>query len=281
MIPDIALMATVLAMIWLGIVAFAQWLYWWQTLAAALVALLAAALAFHNTNRTLRQAAEQETVRLERKHAAQRAVLPIGLAQVLDYAQSSARALDQLAIQCEHTHLQQLTRNTAPQALIQRRPPETLKALADFIEYSDTLNVVVLEDTVGWMQIHNSRVRRLVERNRDPTQIVVRTEIMGSVDLRQLVSLPTGVPHHGSGARVKHRRIDVSWQEVRAALLNIGVVTDQYEAIVTRRERQVRTGCWASMIERTCGYSERSCDRDRAHGRSPRPSVPVDEDQES
>jgi hypothetical protein len=248
-IPDLALMVIAVATIWSGIFAFAQWLYLWQTLAAAAIALFAAGLAFHNTNRTLRQAAEQETVRRERKHAAQRAVLPIGLAQVLDYAQSSARALDQLAIQCEHTHLQQLTQNTAPQILIQRRPPETLKTLADFIEYSDTLDVVVLEDTVAWMQIHNSRVRRLVERNRDPTQIVVRTEIMGSV-------VDAAILYAGAAAVMQYSRRQtdqlpqiVSWPEVRAALINMGVWTDQYDAIVATREGLRDGGAFGRLRE--------------------------------
>jgi uncharacterized membrane protein len=248
-IPDIALVVTVLAMMWLGIVAFAPWLHEWQTLVAALVALFAAVIAFHNTTRSLRQTAEQETIRRGRKHAARRAVLPVALAQVLDYAQNSARVLNQLAIQCEHAPLQQLARDTAPQGLIQRRPPETLKALADFIEYADTVNVVVLEDTVAWMQIHNSRVRRLVERNRDPTQIVVRREIMDSVvDAAMLYAGASSVMQY-SRRQSEQLPQTVPWPQVNAALINMGVWTDQYEAIVTRREGLRDGGAFGRLRE--------------------------------
>jgi hypothetical protein len=75
----ITIMLIVVLTIWLGIFrplpeGFAVWLRQWQTLVAAVVALLfAAGLAFHNTTRSLHQSAEQEARRRARKHAALRA----------------------------------------------------------------------------------------------------------------------------------------------------------------------------------------------------------------
>jgi hypothetical protein len=248
-IPDIALMVIVLVTIWRGIVAFAPWLHEWQTLVAALVALLAAVIAIHNTTRSLRQAADQEISQRQRKHAALRAVLPLALAQVIDYAQRSARALNALATQCEHNQFEQLVRNAAPQNLIERPPSETLKALADFIEYSDTVNVVVLEDTVAWIQIHDSRVRKLVERNHDPTQIVVRREIMDSVVDAAMIYAGAGAVMQYSRRQTEHLPQTAPWPQVNAALINMGVWTDQYEAIVTRRQGVRDGGAFGRLRE--------------------------------
>jgi hypothetical protein len=248
-VHDNALMMLVLLTIWSGLVGFATWLHQWQVLVAAMVALFAAIIAVHNTTRSLRLSTKQETIRRERKHAALRAVLPLALAQILDYAERSGRALAQLATQCEQVPLQQLTRDTAPQSSIQQRPPETLKALADFIEYADAVDVVVLEDTVAWMQIHDSRVRRLVERNCDPTQIVTRREIMDSVvDAAMLYAGASSVMQY-SRRQIEQLPQIVLWPEANAALIIMGVWTDEYEAIVTRRQGRYPDGIFQRLRE--------------------------------
>lgn len=229
----------------------AAWLRKWQTLVAATVALIAACVAFHNTTRSLRQAAGQETSRRKRKHAALRAVLPLALSQVADYAERSARALDQLAIQSQGQQFEQLPRMAAPENLIQPLPSDTLKALAGFIEYSDTVNVVVLEDTVAWIQIHNSRVRHIVQSNRDQsgTRLVVRHEVMASViDAAAIYAGASAMMQYSRRQRECLPRI-VSWQEVKAGLLSMGIWNDEYDALVTRREAQVEGGAFGRLRE--------------------------------
>jgi hypothetical protein len=149
--------------------AIAALLVKWQTLAGAIVASIvastAAYIAFHNTTRSLRHAEELETRRRKRKHAAVRALLPLALARVLNYAEQLARTVDVWVHQCRDDVL-------PPQTMIhvQPVPSETLSALADFIEYSDDpLDVQIVQDTVAWIQILDSRLRGLVERNRDPS----------------------------------------------------------------------------------------------------------------
>jgi hypothetical protein len=102
--------------------------------------------------------------------------LPLALAQVTDYAEQSAHALIGLLGQCVG---QSLPAMSAPEDLAQPLPSDALKTLADFIEYSDTVDVRVLEATVAWIQIHDSRVRSLVKSNRDPAgaQLVLRLQI--------------------------------------------------------------------------------------------------------
>ena len=65
----------------------------WQTIIAAMIALLAAFIAWKNTNRQIENANNLERQRQARKRAALRAVLPLALSSVADYAQKSAKFL--------------------------------------------------------------------------------------------------------------------------------------------------------------------------------------------
>ena len=211
------------------------------------MALFAAWIAFHNTSRSLRQSDKQEASRRKRKHAALRAVLPLALSQIGDYAEKSARALHELGLQCQGQQFERLPRMAASANLVQPLPADTLKALSDFIEYSDGMDVVVLEDTVAWIQIHNSRVRHIVESNRDQsgTRVVTRLEITASV-------IDAAVIYASSGAMMQYSRrqreclpLVVSWARVRAALLGIGIWHDEYDAALTRREARTEPGAGA------------------------------------
>jgi hypothetical protein len=162
----VALLLIVLLGIWLGILGplptgFAAWLQSWQTLLAATVASVAAYIAFQNTSRTLAHAESLETNRRKRKHAAVRAVLPIALSQVNGYAEKPAKALSALVEKCEGD---ELPVGSAKDSLIEPLPPETLKILADFIEFTDAGNLEVLESTLARIQIHDARLRGLLKR---------------------------------------------------------------------------------------------------------------------
>jgi hypothetical protein len=71
-------------------------------------------------------------------------MLPLALTAVADYAERSARALDDLRGRCVNDDL---PRMTAPTDLARELPSEALKTLADFIEYSDAVDVSILETT--------------------------------------------------------------------------------------------------------------------------------------
>lgn len=118
----------------------------WQTLVGAGIALLAAVIAVWNTTRSLQDARELEQNRRVRKHAAVRALLPLALSQVLDYANRSAWSLNGLITSCQNNVLPAMT---ASARVVQPIPKETLNGLAEFIEYSDTIDVRVIELTVA------------------------------------------------------------------------------------------------------------------------------------
>ncbi len=119
----------------------------WQTLVGATVAIAAAIIALFNTTRTLRQNQNLETERRKRKHAALRAMLPLALAKVSEYSEQSAHDLKELLNRCDTNEA--LPKGVISRSLIQPLPSETLKVLADFIEYSDSINASILESTVA------------------------------------------------------------------------------------------------------------------------------------
>jgi hypothetical protein len=221
---------------------FVAWLHNWQPLVGATVALIAALIAvyfgYRNTTRSLDHAGKLETRRRRRKHAAVRAVLPLALAQVLDYAERSARALDELLNACDG---EELPSNTAPETLAQPLPSETLKALADFIEYSDDVDVSVVEATVAWIQIHDSRLRGLVEDNHDPsgTRMVLRTGIMARIiDAASIYAGAAAVFEYARRQREQLPRI-LTWDAVTHALRNMHFFDDEYPGLhemLARRE---------------------------------------------
>jgi len=228
----VILIAIVLMTVWLGIVGplpdgFSAWLQKWQTLAAALVASAAAYIAFRNTSRTLNHSEKLEKNRRNRKHAAVRAVLPLALAQVTGCAERSAHALNALMLKCVG---ESLPAKSAPDDIVEPLPPDTLKTLAELIEYSDTVDVGIIEATVARIQIHDSRMRSLFQDNHDlsGSRIVLRTEIEGRII--DAASIYAGAAAAFDYARRRQGLLPgvLSWDAVRAALRNMRLWDDEY-----------------------------------------------------
>lgn len=238
----IGLMLIVLLVVWLGIFGpmpdgFAKWLQGWQTLIAAAVAAGAVIVAFKNTDRSLAHAGALETNRRRRKHAAVRAVLPLALAQVIAYAERSALALNDLIDKCVG---ETLPAGVVTKSLIEPLPSETLKSLSEFIEYTDTTSVEVLESTLAWIQIFDSRMRALVQHNNDPagTWVVVRTEIEGLIV--DAASIYAGAASALDYARRRSAQMPTQllWDAVISALRNLHFWDDEHPRVYQAVERR-------------------------------------------
>lgn len=238
-----ALALIVLVAVLLGILGpmpdgFAKWLQGWQPLAAAGVASIAAYIAFQNTSRSLAHAESLETNRRRRKHAALRALLPLALSQVVAYAERSTRALNELVGKCVD---ETLPAGVTTESLVEPLPSETLKLLADFIEYTDTTSVEVIESTVAWIQIFDSRMRALVRSNNDPakTSIVVRGEIEGRIIDAAAIYAGAASAFEYARRRKDHLPIALLWDAVVAALRNMRLWDDEhprlYQIVESRR----------------------------------------------
>jgi hypothetical protein len=242
----IALSLIVLLAAWLGIFGPAppgtvSWLQAWQPLIAAsiasTVASIAAYIAFSNTSRSLRHAEHLEQNRRYRKHAATRAVLPLALSQVTGYAERSARALDELVARCIDEELPSMT---APENLVQPLPSETLKTLGEFIEYSDALDVNILEATVAAIQIHDSRLRDLIEVNRDPSGdgVVHQTQIESY--MIDAASIFAGASANYDYARRRQSQLPAQllWDKVINALTNMRYWDEERPRLYAEIERR-------------------------------------------
>lgn len=208
-----------------------SWLHKWQTLVGAMVALFAAGIAF----RSLRQADELEKRRRSRKHAAIRAVLPLALAQVTEYAERTLRALDQLVNRCEDEILPRLI---IPGDFNEPLSSETLETLAAFIEYSDALDVRIVEELVSWIQKHNSRLSALAERNRDPIRFILKTELMARVIDAACIYTAGGALFAYARRRDEQLPLTVSFEQVEYTLMmQIRVWSNEYQKMFLRREQ--------------------------------------------
>ena len=249
----IALMLIVLLGVWLGIFGpmpdgFTKWLQGWQTLIAAVVAAIAVIVAFKNTDRSLAHAGALEINRRRRKHAAVRAVLPLALSQIIAYAERSALALGDLVGKCDG---ETLPAGVVTESFIEPLPSETLKSLADFIEYTDTTSVEVLESTVAWIQIFGSRIRALVQHNNDPTGtwVVVRTEIEGLIVDAATIYAGTASAFDYARRRRADMPTELLWDAVSAALRNMRLWDDEYPRVhqAVERRRSQSTGPFQSL----------------------------------
>jgi hypothetical protein len=209
----------------------------WQTLVGAMVAIGAAIIAFANTTRTLRKTKQLEYDRRNRRHSALRAMLPLALAKVSDYAQQSAYALNELVNRCDTNEA--LPAGRISRSFIQPLPSDTLKALADFIEYSDRIDSSIIESTVAWIQIHDSRLHDLLKRNSEAGG-VVRSHLESRIIDAAAIYAGAGAVYDYARRRQTELPHTITWEAVRAALRNMNFWDEKFPQLyddVQRRER--------------------------------------------
>jgi hypothetical protein len=222
----------------------------WQPLVsvAAIIASVAVAIgagwiATRNTNRSLEENRRLEAHRRSRKHSAIRSVLPLALADVSGYAERSAHALNELVSHCDE---EVLPTEMARESLVQPLPSESLETLTQFIEYSDTLDTTIIEATAVWLQIHDSRLRGLLERNREGTGVVrsnLETNIIDAASIYALVAAGFDYARQ-RGAKLQHT---LPWEAVRRALQNMRLFEDQHPRLYDDVKR--REGIWEGPVE--------------------------------
>jgi hypothetical protein len=237
-IPDVAIAHPGYGLLWRGMSSFGRWLHEWQTLVAAGAAVTVASIAAYFAYRNLRQTQAMETNRRARKHAATRAILPLALAQVSGYAESSARSLKNLIGHCDG---ETLPMNVVGKDIVQTLPDETLGALAEFIEFADQVDAKVLEAALARIQIHDSRLQGVRRANQDVTksELVTRSQIEGLI-------VDAAIIYGAAVAVLEYARrmadsppTSISWDQVRRALRNMRLWDDENPRLfdnIKRRE---------------------------------------------
>ena len=206
------------------------------------MALIAATIAYWNTNRSIEHSETLETRRRQQKQTALRVMLPLALSQVGAYAQQTAKALQALVASCDN---ETLPFDTVQTDFVKPLPSDILKSLAEFIEYSDDMNVDVIASTVAMIQIHDSRLRGIFQDNHDQSRsrVIVRSDLE-----RSIVDGAIIYAGGSSGFNYARRRQDSwpnesTWDEVIRALRNIGFFDDEHPRLhedVERRATQSR-----------------------------------------
>lgn len=214
---------------------FAEVIKSWQPLIGALIAILAAfvaaLIAWKNVSRQISHSAELEAKRRARKLVALRATLPLTLSAISDYADRTTNELVNLLNQCANGVL--------PQSGIQppqfpATPADTIEALAEFIEYSDSFDTQLFEKLLSRIQILSARTRDISKDVNTSNGILshwIETNIM------QAASVYAAAAQAYDYARRRSDTLpcDVSWDSVRAALQNMRLYDDDlprlYETI--------------------------------------------------
>jgi hypothetical protein len=105
----------------------------WQTLIAAFIAIIAACIAWWNTTRQIHNTAELERLRRSRKQAALRAVLPLALSEITNYAAQTSYMLRGLLVSIMANRSAPIVIPGDP-AERPQLPSSTIEVIADFIE---------------------------------------------------------------------------------------------------------------------------------------------------
>jgi hypothetical protein len=232
----------VLVTVWLGIFGplphvVIDWVYGWQTLIGAILAVIAAYFALRNDR-------IMESNRRARKHEATRAILPLALSQVSEYAERTAKGLRLLIDRCVH---ETLPTNTMTKDNIQPLPQETLTALAEFVEFSDTINVDVITGTIAWIQILDSRLRPMLEDNQDFDGTVLQNDIEGRIIDCASIHAGASVVFDYARKRSNKLPLAVRWDEVELSLQTMGFLPDYNERIFDVLQR--KRGIWSGPLE--------------------------------
>jgi hypothetical protein len=192
----------------------------WQTLIGGGIALLAALLAYWNTTRAVRNARKLELWRRSRKHAALRALLPLALSEISDYAERTIRPLNVLYDHCVDGSLVHAG-VAAPD--FERVPSDVIRSLSDFIEYSDDADVQLFVRLIRRIQVYQARLRSLTSKLEDHDE--TSNESWIETMMLQGATIYAGAAAAFDYGRGKTDNLpkDADWAGVRSALKNLGL----------------------------------------------------------
>lgn len=140
------------------IVLFA-WLRDWQTLAAGVLALAAAAITAFYLRKQIGQSELQERARIRRRHFAVRSILPLALSALTDYAEGSAKTL--IAV-LGHAKGKMIPRGSLV-IEVPETPVSAIETLREMIEFSDDYTGSYLASLIAQIQVQRSRLVDLRE----------------------------------------------------------------------------------------------------------------------
>jgi hypothetical protein len=247
----IAVFACVVALLGLGRVATSSaWFVrggdidHWQTLISGLVAILAALIGGGFVWLQVRASRTQENERMRRRHAAVRAVMPLTLSGLMEYARGCGRALRLLHLA---THGESVREAQMRDFEIPSIPTDKIKALADIIEAGDDAVGEAIADLLSNLQVQDGRLRSTKAEVLDPhshTRSVMKLAIEDFIlDTADLYARCEGMLDYArrESESVKRQPTD---QDLHRALLLMSfheAAFDRVKATIERRHGQIVT----------------------------------------
>lgn len=156
---------------------FEFWLNRYQTALAAILALLAALGTAYVVRQQIKQADRHEDERYGREGAAARAVLPLSLSTICQYAEISAQILEKfLPNHGEQAAFQQLGKD------LPDFPVDAVAQLGNVIKTIPVVQGRALAAIIAEMQVFRARTEGMI-RDRSTNEIAVREYILDAVEI--------------------------------------------------------------------------------------------------
>lgn len=212
----------------------------WQTLIAGTLAIAAAFIGGLFINRQIRQTERIERQRLERRHAALRAMMPLALSDLMGYCYAAAAQLRAIYSGSRD--------GIIPDGNINPRfpsvPAEPLILFRDLIEVSDSNFCHLLAKLLAKIQLQSSRVRGL-----ENAEFQTRPSMHLSSTIEQYI-IDTATLYAYAAVLFEYARAEtnsvpsfVEWASVHSALNNLGFWQPDDTALhdlLIHREKQGR-----------------------------------------
>ncbi|NIJ42356.1 hypothetical protein FHS78_002650 [Parvibaculum indicum] len=135
----------------------------WQTLISGSLAVLAATGGSAILIYQIRQAKSFESDRLDRRHKAARALLPLVLSALIDYSRSAAADLKNFHLA---SHGNVVDRNALNAWQIPPVPHDEIRTLTDVVEAASNEVATAIADLIGDIQVQAARLRGLQSETR-------------------------------------------------------------------------------------------------------------------
>lgn len=129
-------------------------LYRYQTFIAGFIAIAAAAIGAQAVYAQIRQTDEESKNSRKRKARATRAMLPLALSSVMEYAEQCLKAMNALRPQCVGQALPSPVPNVPDPV---EWPEQALVLMRDYIEHADDEVAVPLTNLISKLQVQRSR----------------------------------------------------------------------------------------------------------------------------
>lgn len=149
-------------------------LYDWQTLTAGILAIVGALIGGGAVWRQSNLVERREQRRLDRQHAAARAVLPLALSALVDYANDCASGLRPFLDQALAVSV--LTHASATQYAPPLLDPTVITGLRDVVESADAVVGERISAAISDVQILTARLRS-VARSRGSDMLITKSNI--------------------------------------------------------------------------------------------------------